>query len=280
MRFAFALLPPVLLSLSVARPASSQGVPTTQPNLLTIVREEVKVGHGAAHAAHEAGWPAAYGRAKSTDYYLALVSMTGPNEAWYVTPYASHAAQGESMKRESADAVLTAELQRLSRGDADHINSLRVINAVARPDLSHGAFPDLGLVRFYEITIFRVRPGHEMAFADAAKAYAAAAKRASTNASWRTYEVTAGLPGPTFMVFGTVQQFSEFDRSMQDGRATMQAFTPDELSVLQKFSTAGMINAETQRFRLDPTQSYVDAETKAKDPAFWNPPRRTSRSQQ
>ncbi len=177
MRFAFALLPPVLLSLSVARPASSQGVPTTQPNLLTIVREEVKVGHGAAHAAHEAGWPAAFGRAKSTDYYLALVSMTGPNEAWYVTPYASHAAQGESMKRESADAVLTAELQRLSRGDADHINSLRVINAVARPDLSHGAFPDLGLVRFYEITIFRVRPGHEMAFADAAKAYAAAAKR-------------------------------------------------------------------------------------------------------
>lgn len=67
---------------------------------------------------------------------------------------------------------------------------------------------------------------------------------------------------------------------MQDGRATMQAFTPDELSVLQKFSTAGMINAETQRFRLDPTQSYVDAETKAKDPAFWNPPRRTARSQQ
>jgi hypothetical protein len=30
-----------------------------------------------------------------------------------------------------------------------------------------------------------------------------------------------------------------------------------------------MINAETQRFRLDPGQSYVDAATKAKDMAFW-----------
>lgn len=271
MKPALALLPSTLLFLGSASLALSQGVPTTQPNLLTIVREEVKLGHNAAHAAHEAGWPAAYARAKSPDTYLALAAMTGPNEVWYISPYASHTTWGEAMKRESDDAVLSTELARLSRVDGDHLTSFRVVHAAARPDLSHGAFPDIALARFWEITTFRVRPGHEGAFADAAKAYAAAAKRASPGANWRTYEILAGLPGPTYLVFSSVQSFGELDKVMEGGQAIMKAASPDEMATLQKFSTNSVINTETQRFRLDPGQSYVDAATKAKDPTFWSP---------
>src|ERR1043166_938578 len=78
----------------------SRDLPTTQPKLLTIVREEVKVGRNAGHAKHEARWPAAFEKAKSTDYYLAMTSLTGPNEAWYLIPSESHAAFGESIKRQ------------------------------------------------------------------------------------------------------------------------------------------------------------------------------------
>jgi len=268
---ALALLQAALLSVSSASIAFSQGMPTSQPSLITIVREEVKTGHNAMHSAYEAGWPAAYGKAKSPNYYLAMVSITGPNEAWYTSPYASHAALGESMKRESDDKALSAELARLEKGDADHINSSRRIHAAARPDLSYGTFPDLGLMRFYEITTFRVRPGFEEAFANVAKAYAGAAKRAAPNMSWRTYEVMAGIPGPTFLVFSSVQSFADFDRGMQDGMAIGKAFTPEEQQMMEKFGSSGLINAETQRFRVDPVQSYVDAATKAKDPKFWSP---------
>lgn len=271
-----ALLPTMLLVIGSATAASSQ-MPTTQPTFLTIVREEVKVGHGAAHAAHEAGWPAAFARAKSPDYYLALVSMTGPAEAWYVAPYASQSALGESMKRDDANATLSAELQRLSKADADHISSLRVIHAVAAPDLSHGAFPDVALQRFWEITTFRVRPGHEAAFAAAAKSYAAAAKRSNANMSWRTYRVVAGLPSPTYLVFSSVRSFGEFDQDLKAGEMLMAAFTAEELAALEKFSATGLINTESNRFQLDPRQSYVDAETKAKDPAFWNPTKASMR---
>lgn len=276
MKSPLAVLLPVLLSLGLASAASSQGVPTSQPSLLTIVREQVKSGHVAAHAATEAGWPAAYAKAKFTDYYLGMVSMTGPNEAWYVAPYASHTAFGESMKRESADPVLSAELSRLARADADHLDGLRTLHAMAMPELSYGAFPDLAMARFWEITTFRVRPGQEEAFAAAAKAYAAAARRAAPNASWRTYSVIAGMPGPTFLIFGSVRAFAEFDNVMKEGEGMMKAFTPEELGVLQK-SAGALISVETQRFRLDPTQSYVDDAAKAKDPAFWSPPRRATR---
>ena len=61
--------------------AVAQDLPKTQPKILTIYREEVKVGRAAEHAKHEAGWPAAYEKAKSPIYYLALTSMTGPQRS-------------------------------------------------------------------------------------------------------------------------------------------------------------------------------------------------------
>ena len=258
--------------LAYAASASAQGaLPTSQPNYLTIAREEVKLGRAADHERIEAGWPAAYEKAKSPDYYLAYVSTTGRNEAWYVSPYESHQAMGDSMKRESDDAVLGAELRRLQRADADVVNNVTVIQAMARKDLSVGAFPDIAKTRFVEITIFRVRPGHERAFEEAAKAYGAAAKRSAPNTSFRVYQVMAGIPGPTFLVFSSTQSFGDFDRAMQDDMAIMKGASPDELKTLEKVSAEAFVNVETQRFRIDPVMSYVPKETRAADPAFWMP---------
>lgn len=251
--------------------AFAQGMPASQPALLTIVREDVKLGRGADHARFEAGWPAAFEKAKSPDYYLALVSMTGPSEAWYVGPYASHAALGESMKRDAADPVLTAELERLSRGDAEFLNNVRVMHAAGRPDLSMGAFPDLAKVRFTEITWYRVRPGHEQEFEAAAKAYRAAAERSAPATSFRVYQILAGVPGPTYLIFSSVTSFAGFDQMTAAGQATMAGVRPQEMDAFQKLFTDGLVNSETQRFRVDPGQSYVTAETRAADPDFWMP---------
>ena len=176
--------------------APAQSLPTSQPKFLLILREQVKIGHGEDHAKYEAAWPAAYEKAKSAQAYIALVSMTGARESWYVTPFESHAALGENMKREDADPVLSAELERLGKGDADYLSDLRSMYAMARPDLSHGAFPDASKQRFYSITVFHVKPGYDSAFAAVAKSYAAAADRSAPNARWRTYQVMAGAPLP------------------------------------------------------------------------------------
>lgn len=265
------------LLLAAASPVFAQGMPTSQPALLTIVREDVKLGRSADHSRFEAGWPAAYAKAKSPDFYLAFTSMTGPNEAWYVVPHASHAAIAEGMKREAADPVLSAELERLSRGDAEFLNNVRVMQAAGRADLSMGAFPDLARMRFMEITWFRVRPGHEADFETAAKAYRTAAQRSAPATSYRVYEIIAGVPGPTYLIFSSVDSYGAFDQMMAAGQATMRGATPDELTTLQKFLSTGLVNSESQRFRVDPVQSYVSAETRAVDPAFWTPKKPTTR---
>jgi hypothetical protein len=273
-----------VVCLAYATSASAQGVPTSQPNYLTIIREEVKLGRAADHERIESGWPAAFEKASSPDYYLAYVATTGRNEAWFVVPYDSHKAMGDSMKRESGDAALAAEMKRLQRADADVLNSIVVMQAMARKDLSMGAFPDLAKTRFIEITIFRVRPGHERGFEGAAKAYGSAAKRSAPDTSYRVYEVMAGIPGPTYLVFSSTQSFADFDRATQESDATMKGATDEERSTLQKFSAEGLVNVETQRFRVDPAMSYVPKDVRAVDPAFWMPkksatPRPTPSSQ-
>jgi quinol monooxygenase YgiN len=262
-----------LLALAAggAATALAQGMPTTQPKFLHIYREQVKAGRAADHSRWEAGWPAAFEKAKFPDTYIALESVTGPTEVLYISPYASQAAYGESMARQNADPVLSAETERLSRGDAEFVSEINAIEAVARPDLSHGAFPDLAMMRFWEITTFRVKPGHGEDFAAAAKAYASASARSAPGASWRTYQVVAGAPDGTYLVMSSYASFADFDKAATESEATFKGLTFEERSTLQKFDTDASVNTVTNRFRLDPRQSYVPAETRQKDPAFWMP---------
>jgi hypothetical protein len=250
--------------------AFAQTLPTTQPNLLQIIREDVKIGHAGDHTKTEAGWPAAFEKAKSPYFYLALASMTGTNEVWYVIPFESHAAMADEMKQSNDDAVLAAELARLSKVDAEHLTGTRTIQAVARKDLSRGTFPDTAKQRFYEVTIFRVRPGHESSFAAAAKAYGSAAGRSAPETNFRVYEVIAGMPGPTYLVFSSVPSFGQFDRMMSEGEATMKGLSDEEKAAFAKFSE-GLVNSESHRFRLDPEMSYVPTAVRAQDAAFWMP---------
>ncbi len=259
-----------LLAGVPALAAAQTGLPTSQPNLLTIFREEVKVGRAADHARIEAGWPAAFEKAKSPDYYLALVTITGKAEAWYIAPYADFKAMGESLARDEEPA-LAAELARLAKADSEVISSNVRLLARARTDLSYGDYPDLTKQRFWEITTFRVRPGHESRFAETAKVYGAAAKRAGSKVPFRVYEVVAGMPGPTYLIFSSVAAFADFDGVMANDEAVMKAAAPEEGKALEKFMTESVVEIESQRFRLDPRQSYVSKEVRDTDPAFWLP---------
>jgi hypothetical protein len=254
-----------------AASVAAQSMPTTQPKFLHIVREEVKIGRTAEHSKWESGWPAAFEKAKSPYTYLALVSLTGPNEAWYLIPFASQAAYGESLAFETGNSALSAELDRLSKGDAEFVSEVSAMQAIARPELSYGAFPDLAKMRFWDIGTFRVKPGHDEEFAAALKAYAAAAKRTAPNTSWRTYQVVAGAPGGTYLFISSFASFGELDKVFEEDEATFKGLTFDERSALQKLMAEGTVSSSSNRFRLDPAQSYVPADVRQKDPAFWMP---------
>ncbi len=203
-------------------------------------------------------------------HYIALQSITGPPEVWYVSPLANQAAYAEMMEAEQKDPALAAETERLAKGDAQFLAEQTALQAVAMPDLSHGAFPVIGKMRYYEIT--------RSAFGRATRTPGWPPPRptrpprpARPRRDWRTYDVVAGAPGGTYILFSSVGAFAEFDKMMAEGEAAMKGATPDEMAVLGNFMKESVLNVTTNRYRLDPGQSYVNAETKAHDPAFWNP---------
>lgn len=261
-----------LLMFLIAVPvtAAAQGMPTSQPGVLSIAIEEIKVGMDADHEAVEVGWPAAFAKAKSPYYYLALESMTGTgSEVWFVAPYASWTAEDASMKLAETDAALGAELKRLRKADGPFLNGYRSIQAIARPDLGAGQFPDLAMVRFYEISTFRIRPGHEQAFEAAAKVYANITKTAAPSMSYRVYQVTSGMPGGTYLIFGSTGSYAEFDKQMADGQKMWEKVSAADMATLQKTMKEDVLSTMTNRYRVSPTMSYVSPEAKAKATAFW-----------
>ena len=159
----------VLLLAAGAGNALAQALPATQPKFINIYREQIKVGHDAAHAKTEAAWVAAFEKANSSATYLALASITGLPEVWFVEPFETYSALGKARDMNTANAALTAELELIAPADAAHVDAARTIEAVGRPDLSHGAYPNLNLQRHWEITVLRIRPGFEPMFAGVAK---------------------------------------------------------------------------------------------------------------
>ena len=248
----------------------AQSLPTSQPKILQIYREQIKAGQSAAHEANETGWPQAFAQAKSPDYYLALASMTGRSEVWFVGPYESYSAMGKSMARDEANGELSATLGRLSAADAQYLDGYDAIEAIAAPELSHGTFPDLNKARFWDISVWRVRPGHDRDFAEATAAYKKIVTRTAPNASWRTYRVSEGMPAGTYIIFSSVESFGQFDAMMADDQAAEKGMTPQDQTMFQKFFAEGVISVVSNKYRLSPTMSYVSPETKAADPAFWN----------
>jgi hypothetical protein len=244
----------------------AQTMPTSQPDVVGIQIEEIKVGHGEDHRITESLWPAALARAKSAFPDIALSSMSGKPEVWFVAPFESHAKVAESM--EEGGQALADELSRIAKVDSEHLSGFRSLHLAARKDLSHGPFPETAKQRFYEITTFQLRPGGEAAFEAAAKAYGAAAGRAAPGVSYRVYQVMAGMSSPTYLVFSSTTSFAEFDKMLADGMATMKAMTPQEQEAIQK-SDAQSITIETNRYRLDPDMSYVPQSVRDQDPKFW-----------
>jgi hypothetical protein len=256
------------LVVGAAAGTFAQSMPTTQPKFLHIYRESIKPGRAADHAKWEAGWPAAYEKAGFKQPYLAISSLTGPQEVWYIAPFANQAAFGEMMAAE-ANPALGAELERLSKGDAEFLSDLTAIQLAADPELSQGAFPDMSKVRFYEVMTIRLKFGYDGDWAAAMGTYKAAAAKASPASSWRAYRVVAGAPGATYVLMSSTTSFAEFDKMEADSASTWKAIPQDQLAPMQKFFREGVVSIVTQRFKVEPSMSYVDAATKAKDPAFW-----------
>lgn len=260
---------------AIAAPlAAQEAAPTAPPRVLQIYREEVKPGHGPAHAKTEAGWPRAFAKANWPTNYVAMTTVTGPGEAWFITGYESYEAWEKDSRNIEKNAGLQAELDQLSAQDGEHLSAGRSIALTYREDLSHRPGVSIPRMRYMSVTIVRIRPGHNEDYEEVRKIVKAAHEKAGVKDNHSVWQVSSGMPNGTFLVMTPMRSLAEADASPQvhgQNQAYRDAIGDEGRRKLRELTTAGTLSSETMVFAFSPKMSYVAKDWIAADPEFWAP---------
>jgi hypothetical protein len=261
------------LASTPALPAQEAAGGQPPPKLLQIFIESVKVGKGAAHEKLEAGWPAAFRKAKWTTPYIGMTSLSGQPDAWFVAGYESFAAVETDQQNIGKNPTLSRELERLAALDGEMLTETRTIYARYRPELSYQAEVEVGRQRYVAFTIITLKPGYDSAFADTRKLTLDAHVKAGLDEHYAVYEIGTGLPGPAYLLVFPMRSLGEVDafRDNHDSKAYRDAIGDAGRQQLREFARAGVASTETRLFAFNPKMSYPAEEWVANDPDFWRP---------
>jgi hypothetical protein len=265
-----------LLLLSAAFPAVAQDKGATPaPKLIQIFRETVKPGRGAAHEKVEVGWPKAYRASKSSAHYLAMTSLTGPTEAWFVSGYPSYEAWEKQTKAEEGDASLNTELGRLAAADGELLETVRSVTARFREDISLRPAINIGDYRYMTVATVRVKPGMVDKFIEMRKIIKAAHEKAGMKDYYSVFAVQSGMAMPTYLIFIPMKSLKEADEAgpLHESAAYKEALGGEEgEKKLSELAAASINSTESAMFAFNPKMSVPPPEySMGESASYWNP---------
>jgi hypothetical protein len=266
--------PKRLLSLALlAAPVSlqAQAAPMAPTNVLSIFRESVKVGKDAAHDAHETAWAGAMAAARSPNKFVAMRSLTGANEIWYVSAFPTWADYEKSNDVYKTHPEL-AEIQKKFGGpESEYLNDARGMTLRPRTELGYGPPADLPHMRYVSVTRISVRPGHAAEYEEARKIVKAAHEAAHLTDEYSIWESTSGAPGSTFYQFTARKTLAELDSGATiHGAAYIAALGGEEgQKKLAALTASAVISQETDHFEFVPSQSVPQDDWVTANPDMW-----------
>jgi hypothetical protein len=267
---------PILLGLSLAAAGSLLAVAqdaVTPPKVIQLQREFIKPGKsGAIHDKSEANFVAAMNRGKLQGHYVALNSMSGKSRAIFVVGYPSFAAWEADNKIVDKSPSLTAELDHALLTDGELLESYDSAVATYDEDLSYHPHGDIGHARYFEISLFHVKPGHRHDWQELTKMVKEAHEKAGTSAHWATYEVAYGAADGTYLILSGDKSLADIDQGFAESKKFAEAMGgPEGMAKLDQLYGETVDHSESQLFSINPKQSYASDAWIKDDPEFWKP---------
>ena len=239
------------------------------PAIMQIVIETVKEGRSPAHEKVESDWAAAF-RRRQMPHQLALTSMSGAPEAWFLIGFPSFAAVEVNDKTFRKPGI-KEEMDALDARDGELRGSSRFMYAVYRKDLSYQTdLVNISKVRYINITVFRPKLGHTSDFEEGSKKFQEAYDKANIKAPWVTYQVISGAPADMFVLLEPMESLKWFDEEPARGKA-IQSAMGDDYQRMMKGAGDVFASISTNIFAVNPKMSYMSKDVEDGDPAFWRP---------
>lgn len=262
----------VVVGLLAGLEAAAQEMPSP-PKVLVIMREYLKPGRaGGVHERSESAFVQAMTAAKWPTHYFAIESMSGPSRALFLTGYPSFAAWEKDNQATAKNAALTAALEHASLMDGDLLTSYDQNVFVYRDDISLRSNVDIAHMRYFQILLFQVRPGHEKEWSDLAKMYKEGYEKAVPDAKWAVFESAFGANnGGMVAIFMPMKTLAEIDQSFADDKKFSDAMGEDGMKKLAELSASSIETEQVNLFQFNPKMSYPQEEWIKADPEFWRP---------
>src|SRR4051794_16205901 len=207
----------VLLGLSLlgAAAAQQQSGVTNPPKVLVISREFLKPGHaGAMHEKTESAFVQAMARANWPSHYLAMDSLSGKVRSIFASSFDSLADWEKDNRATARNASLSSELDQAAVADGNQLDSYDQSVLVYDEDLSLRAPVDIPHMRYMEIQVFRVKPGHMRDFIESIKMVKDTFGKAVPEAHWATFRLLYGGAVGTYAIFVPMKSLSEADEML------------------------------------------------------------------
>jgi hypothetical protein len=241
------------------------------PKVLAIFREFVKPGKGGAlHEKAESAFVQAMTRAKWPTHYLAASSITGKPRVLFLTGYDSFEAWEKDVQATQKNATLSAALDRASVADGELLSDSDSTALVYSDEYSLRSTVDIAHMRYFEISLFRVRPGHEADWATIVKMVKAAYEKIP-DVHFATYYAQYGQEGSTYVVFTAMKSAAEVDQSFAQDKQFLANMGEDGMKKFNDLLAAAIETSQHNLFAFSPAMSYPRDEWIKADPDFWKP---------
>ncbi|MGD0790945.1 MAG: hypothetical protein ABR920_04170 [Terriglobales bacterium] len=263
----------VLLAVGGSGIAAGQDKSTAMmpPKVLVITREFTKPGKsGTQHEKTESLFVQATTRAKWPTHYLAVESLSGKSRALFLTGYDSFAAWEKDTLATQKNATLSAALDRAWAADGELLSETDGGAFVFREEYSLRPEVDIAHMRYFEISRFQVKQGHDKDWDEILKLVTAAYKNIP-DAHWATYSAVYGFPDTTYIVFNPMKSAAEIDRNFAANKEFEAAMGEAGMKKFAELSAAAIESSQTNLFAFNPRMSYPADEWVKADPEFWKP---------
>jgi len=264
-----------LLTASAATVAAQQSsdYAMAPPKVLVLMREFIKPGKsGAPHLKTESAFVQAMTAAKWPTHYLGMDSMSGPSRALFAVGYDSFAAWEKDNLATQKNATLSAALDRAAVADGELLSSYDASALAYREDLSLRPNVNVAQSRYFEVSRFKVRQGHDKEWEELVKMYMEGYGKATSDVHWATYQSMYGADnGGVYIVFNAMKSLAETDNGFGDSKKFEAQLGADGMKKLAELTASCVEDTQTNLFAFNPKLSYIsDAWVKA-DPGFWKP---------
>ncbi len=242
---------------------------TPPPKVLTITREFLKPGRaGSTHEKAESAFVQAMSHAKWPTHYLALDSLSGRPRSLFLTGYDSFAAWEKDFQDSQKNASLSAALDRAALADGDLLSDMDGGAFTYSEEYSFHSAVDIPHMRYFEISVFQVKPGHHKEWDDLVKLVIGAYEKIP-DTHWATYESMYGQMGPEYLVFTPMKSASEIDQGFAKDKQFQAALGEEGLKKLGELEAASVQSSQTNLFAFNPRMSYISDDWIKADPDFW-----------